>query len=135
MHKLYLALVKGCLEADGVVDQPLRAFGSGRIGLATDTGKASLTRYRVLGRAEQASLLEVTPETGRRHQIRVHLYSLGYPILGDPLYGQNRPVGGVERLMLHAWRLDFELHQARYRLCVPPGKDFLANLGRYGLTL
>ncbi len=135
MHKLYLALVQGRLEADGAVDRPLRAFGSGRMGLAsTGVGKASLTRYRVLGRAEQAALLKAAPETGRRHQIRVHLHSLGHPILGDPLYGKNRPVGGVGRLMLHAWRLDFELHQACYRLCAPPGEDFLEVLGRYGLS-
>jgi len=133
MHKLYLALVQGSLEADGAVDQPLRAFGSGRMGLGV--GKASLTRYRVLERAEQASLLEAAPETGRRHQIRVHLHSLGHPILGDPLYGQDRPVGGVGRLMLHAWRLDFELHRAHYRLCAPPGGDFLGVLGRYGLSI
>ena len=133
MHKLYLALVQGRLDVDGAVDRPLRAFGSGRMGLGT--GKASLTRYRVLGSAEQASLLAVAPETGRRHQIRVHLHSLGHPILGDPLYGQARPVGGVGRLMLHAWRLDFELHRACYRLCAPPGADFLGVLGRYGLSL
>ncbi|MCX5794579.1 MAG: RluA family pseudouridine synthase [Elusimicrobia bacterium] len=136
MRKLYLALVQGRLEGGGVVDRPLRAFGSGRMGLcAKGSGKASLTRYRVLGRAEQASLLEAAPETGRRHQIRVHLHSLGHPILGDPLYGQDRPVGGVGRLMLHAWRLDFELDRASYRLCSAPGADFLGVLGRYGLSL
>jgi RluA family pseudouridine synthase len=132
MHKLYLALVQGSLGADGAVDRPLRAFGSGRMGLGE--GKASLTRYRALGHTEQASLLEVAPETGRRHQIRVHLHSVGHPILGDPLYGKDRPVGGVPRLMLHAWRLDFELNRAEYRLCVLPGADFLAVLGRYGLS-
>jgi tRNA pseudouridine32 synthase/23S rRNA pseudouridine746 synthase/23S rRNA pseudouridine955/2504/2580 synthase len=136
IHKLYLALIQGRLAADGAVDRPLRAFGSGRMGLCpAGAGKAALTRYLVLGRAEQASLLQVEPETGRRHQIRAHLHSLGHPILGDPLYGRDRPVGGVGRLMLHAWRLDFELHQACYRLCAPPGTDFLGVLGRYGLSI
>jgi len=136
MGKLYLALVQGRVDSGGTVDRPLRVFGSGRSGVcAAGSGKASLTRYRVRVRGEEASLLEVEPETGRRHQIRVHLHSLGHPVLGDRLYGKDRPVGGVERLMLHAWRLEFDLDGRRYRLCAQPGEDFLRGLGRYGVSL
>jgi 23S rRNA-/tRNA-specific pseudouridylate synthase len=53
-----------------------------------------------------ADLLDVLPLTGRRHQIRVHLYSIGHPVLGDTRYGDPRPVGGAPRLMLHALELE-----------------------------
>lgn len=101
ISKVYWAAVSGRVERDGLVNKPLKIFGSGRIGVGKP-GKPSLTRYKVLRLFPSASLLEVRPETGRRHQIRVHLYSSGHPLLGDPLYGQNRPVGGFRRLMLHA---------------------------------
>ena len=48
------------------------------------------------------------PRTGRRHQLRVHMHAIGHAVLGDPRYGSPRPVGGVERLMLHAAALSFE---------------------------
>jgi len=134
VSKLYLALAQGRLEGEGAVDHPLRAFGSGRCGVCLPgAGKPSLTRYRVRAAAEAASFMEVAPATGRRHQIRVHLHSLGHPLLGDPLYGKDLPVGGVERLMLHSWSLDFDLPWGRYGLCAPPGQDFLRVLDRFGL--
>lgn len=107
VEKTYAALVLGDVAADGVVDGPLREFGSGRMGVHA-RGKASVTHYRVLRRDGGATLLEVRPVTGRRHQIRVHLYSIGHPVLGDAVYGDARPVGGAARLMLHAWRLALE---------------------------
>ena len=105
VQKIYLAWVLGKMEKkQGLLDYPLRAFGSGRIGV-DPKGKPSQTRFKVLKTQDGVSLLEVELLTGRRHQIRVHLYHAGHPILGDPLYGQERPVGGAPRLMLHAWRL------------------------------
>ena len=86
--KLYQAWVQGQVACDGAVERPLREYGSGRSGVCPPgSGKPALTRYRVRSRSAQASLLEVAPETGRRPQIRVHLHSLGHPVLGDRLYG------------------------------------------------
>ena len=80
-------------------------------------------------KARPLTLLEADLVTGRRHQIRVHLYSMGHPILGDTLYGESRPVGGVSRLMLHSYQfrcLDFQSHPLAIR-CDPP-EDFLKVL-------
>lgn len=104
VKKKYMVLVDGDIRGRGVIDEPLREFGSGRVGV-DPRGKASTTRYRVKKRYGRASLLEVEPETGRRHQIRVHLYHLGHPVWGDRRYGSPRPVGRAPRLMLHAWRV------------------------------
>ncbi len=107
VRKIYWAVVEGRVTAEGIVDRPIRQFGSGRMG--TDArGKPSLTRYRILERYQSATLLEVELVTGRRHQIRVHLYSIGHPILGDIRYGHDCPVGGAARLMLHAKELSLE---------------------------
>lgn len=126
VRKIYLALVEGDVCADGMVDKPLREFGSGRMGVDA-AGKPSLTRYRIKERLEGATLLEVEPVTGRRHQIRVHLWAIGHPILGDLVYGKNRPVGGAARLMLHALEAGFLDFESRpLRLCAPPLDDFSA---------
>ncbi len=107
VKKSYVALVLGHVETGGQIDQPLRSFGSGRMGIHPE-GKPSLTEYKVRERLPGSTLLEVTPLTGRRHQIRVHLYSIGHPVMGDTLYGKDRPVGGASRLMLHAWKLELQ---------------------------
>lgn len=128
VRKSYLVLVQGCLETSGRVDQPLRAFGSGRMGIHAQ-GKASTTEYRVREPLRGATLLEVTPQTGRRHQIRVHLYSIGHPVMGDPLYGKDRPVGGISRLMLHAASLEFTNPKGdRQTLQTDPPEDFAGVL-------
>lgn len=124
IEKLYLALVQGRVERDGQVDRPLRAFGSGRMGVA-EGGLPTLTRYRVLERLSGATLLEVRPVTGRRHQIRVHLHSIGHPILGDPRYGRPLPVAGASRLMLHALELALPAPEGRRLvLRAEPPPDF-----------
>jgi tRNA pseudouridine32 synthase / 23S rRNA pseudouridine746 synthase len=101
VKKTYLALVQGTLSDTVTVNAPLRQFGSGRMGVAAG-GKPSLTRITVESCFQGATLVTAIPETGRRHQIRVHLYHLGHPVMGDRLYGTERPVGGIERMMLHA---------------------------------
>lgn len=107
VEKVYLAAVLGTLDAQaGEVDEPIRAFGSGRMGVHP-RGKPAQTRWVVLERLPDADLLEVRPVTGRRHQLRVHLYAIGHPVLGDTRYGRPRPVGGAPRLMLHARELSF----------------------------
>lgn len=103
--KRYLAVVDGHVpRATGEIAEPLRTFGSGRVGVAAK-GSEALTRYRRLERLQDADLLDVEPLTGRRHQIRVHCYAVGHPVLGDTRYGADRPVGGAPRLMLHAVEL------------------------------
>jgi tRNA pseudouridine32 synthase/23S rRNA pseudouridine746 synthase len=103
--KTYLALVQGHIDTmGGEIAEPLRTFGSGRVGV-DPRGKEAVTRFAVKERMEDVDLLEVTPLTGRRHQIRVHLYAIGHPVVGDTRYGEPRPVGGASRLMLHALEL------------------------------
>lgn len=102
VKKTYLAAVEGDLSGNGKIQRPLREFGSGRTAVDPRKGKSALTLWRAVRRLTGATLLEVEPRTGRRHQIRAHLYALGHPVLGDPLYGKERPVGGAPRLMLHA---------------------------------
>lgn len=108
VEKVYLAAVAGHLDpASGAVDLALREFGSGRMGVDR-RGKPSHTAYAVREQLTDADLVELRPSTGRRHQLRVHMHAIGHAVLGDPRYGNPRPVGGVERLMLHAATLSFE---------------------------
>jgi 23S rRNA pseudouridine1911/1915/1917 synthase len=113
IERRYLAIVAGTPRADrGVVDAPIRdAWVSGRRAVARDEEpqKPARTRWRVRERFSGAALLEVELDTGRQHQIRVHLAHVGLPVLGDRVYG--RPPGGdrsdPRRPMLHARRLAF----------------------------
>jgi tRNA pseudouridine32 synthase/23S rRNA pseudouridine746 synthase len=109
VHKIYRALVHGRVASmQGQIQAPIRAFGSGRMGVDFQRGKLSETRYRVLEYVGEAyTLLELSPLTGRRHQIRVHCYHLGHPIVGDIRYGERAQQQPFPRLMLHALRLRF----------------------------
>lgn len=125
--KTYLAAVLG-EAAPGENLSPLKTFGSGRVGPSPE-GKPSETAWTVRERLRGATLLEVVPKTGRRHQIRVHLNASGFPVLGDKRYGKDRPVGGAPRLMLHAWKLEVPgADGAPLRLEAPPPPDFEAVL-------
>jgi RluA family pseudouridine synthase len=129
--KRYLALAQGLVAHNDDITTPIKQFGSGRMGVAED-GKPSVTRFIIQKRLKGATLLDVKPESGRRHQIRVHFYSIAHPLLGDPLYGEARPVGGVSRLMLHATKLKFshpDLGDYDLR-CAPPA-DFDAIVAKY----
>jgi RluA family pseudouridine synthase len=123
--KMYHAVVHGAVAGEqGAIDRPLREFGSGRVGVAA-AGKPSLTTWRVLARAAGFTLLEVTPQTGRRHQIRAHLYHLGHPVAGDLRYGDRERQRAFPRLLLHAAGLDCPLPSGgRLVLRDVPSKTF-----------
>lgn len=100
----YLAWCGGTLTGQGLIDAPLGRdpHAPERVCVRTD-GKAARTHYRVLAHTPTRSLLALRLETGRTHQIRVHLAHLGHPVWGDPVYGTAAPTG----MALHAWRLGF----------------------------
>ena len=106
--RTYLALVRGVVPFDeGKIDEPLGRSRTDRKRIAVRyvEGKEAVTHYRVLKRFKEFTLLELTLETGRTHQIRVHLAHLGYPIIGDRTYGT---AAHFPRQALHANRLGFE---------------------------
>jgi 23S rRNA pseudouridine1911/1915/1917 synthase len=122
VEKVYLAVAYGTLgKEEGSIDSDIGRHPSERKRMSTRTkrGRPALTQWRVLERFKGVTLLELFPKTGRTHQIRVHLASIGHPILGDPLYGRKRRLGGIEdpsirkdlermnRQALHAHRLGF----------------------------
>jgi tRNA pseudouridine32 synthase/23S rRNA pseudouridine746 synthase len=111
VRKTYLAIVTGLIEsAFGEISLPLAADWPNRPRQIVDVanGKASLTRYRVLSRdaAGGTCRIELRPETGRTHQLRVHMATIGHPIVGDPLYGTGSGLQ-ASQMMLHASELRF----------------------------
>jgi len=109
VDKIYLALVAGKLRrVSGSIVAPITRHRVNRkkMAIAREGGRVARTDFKVLGSGREASLLECRLHSGRTHQIRVHLQHLGYPILGDTVYG-GRQAGQVSRQMLHAWRLGF----------------------------
>ena len=108
-QKCYLAIVQGILPlGPGQVEAPIARRGDSIIGRCVrEDGKYSLTRYNVLGVGTGHSLVACTPCTGRTHQIRVHMASLGHPLLGDSLYHLSDTTNLFSRAALHAWKLKF----------------------------
>jgi 23S rRNA pseudouridine1911/1915/1917 synthase len=105
--KRYLAIVAGTIRRDALVlDAPIGRHPAERKKMSTRARvhRPALTRVRVLERFASATLVEAAPETGRTHQIRVHLAAQGYPILGDTVYGRRRPpaAASIARQALHA---------------------------------
>jgi tRNA pseudouridine32 synthase/23S rRNA pseudouridine746 synthase len=112
VEKRYVAVVEGKLaQESGQVDLPLIVDWPNRPLHKVDfeTGKPSLTDYRVLSydAAGHCSRIELTPQTGRTHQLRVHMQALGHPILGDSLYADPATKAKADRLLLHAEYLAF----------------------------
>jgi 23S rRNA pseudouridine1911/1915/1917 synthase len=102
----YLAVVHGRVARDGKLDAPIGRHPVKRTRMAvTARGRPAVTHYRVLERYARATLLGCRLETGRTHQIRVHLSSLGHPLVGDPEYGKRNSKIAFSRQALHAERL------------------------------
>lgn len=139
--KTYLALVCGGAPEprDGEIALALKK--SSRAGLdimeIAEGGQSALTRYRTVAASSDAALLELAPETGRMHQLRVHLAAIGRPIAGDGKYGGLFSLGGIaiSRLMLHAAALDIP-HPAggRVKLSAPVPSDFLEVIAAAGFA-
>jgi len=109
VSKGYLVLVKGKLTPNqGIIDAPLGRDHSNRKRMAVVAGgRQARTRYKVKEYLGDYTLLDVATETGRTHQIRVHLSAIGYPVVGDTVYGVRS--GCVKRQFVHAYRLGFRL--------------------------
>ena len=111
VKKVYLTLVKGHLKPErGVIEAPIGRDSGDRKKMAVtgeSRGRQARTNYRVIRYVGKNSLLEITPETGRTHQIRVHLAAIGYPVIGDATYGKKSAY--LNRQFLHAHRLGFYL--------------------------
>lgn len=134
VRKLYLALVKGEVKGPGQVTLPILKGSSGKVKISKE-GKKSLTLYRIRKKFKGYTLLEVEPKTGRTHQIRIHMASIGKPLAYDHVYGDRKalvlPREGQEpfstkRLTLHAsdamfmyWKIHRSLH-----LRAPLPEDF-----------
>ena len=111
VHKTYMALVHGSVAAQvGRIEAPIGRDPRHRTRMAViPDGRPATTGYRVRERFTDWTLLELDLITGRTHQIRVHLASIGHPIAGDPIYSTGaarRGPDGLERLFLHSWKLE-----------------------------
>jgi tRNA pseudouridine32 synthase / 23S rRNA pseudouridine746 synthase len=111
IEKEYVALAEGTIkEPSGIIDLPIRGDINNRPMqiVDKDLGKKAITRWEVLENYGDSVRLLLKPETGRTHQLRVHLKAIGHPILGDRLYNDNVPDNLMGKLKLHAMSLKFK---------------------------
>ena len=108
--KKYIALVKGVIpENEATIDLPIARSTKDRKKMAVDPkGKNAITHFKVLKRYDKYTLLELKIDTGRTHQIRVHMSYIGHPVVGDSVYSNGKNEFGVEGQMLHARHLEFK---------------------------
>lgn len=138
VSRRYQALVLGAVEADsGVVDAPIGRSTTSPTRMAVSrTGREARTHYQVVRRFPDAAatLVEASLETGRTHQIRVHLAAIGHPVVGDDVYGRGRRLVGttVDRPFLHAGSLAFDHPRSGERMSwsSPLPADLAAELAR-----
>lgn len=109
VKKIYWALVKGIIsENEATINMPIARSKKDRKKMAVDKdGKEAVTHFKVLKRYDKYTLLEIKIDTGRTHQIRVHMAEIGHPVVGDEVYSNGKNEFGVRGQMLHAKSLDF----------------------------
>lgn len=134
MGRIYAALVEtgrgGALAGEGSIDAPIGRDPRNRLRMAVRDdggGKPARTDWRRLAQGERHALIACRLHSGRTHQIRVHLRSIGHPLAGDTSYGGS-PVGSFGRQALHAWQLAFDQDGARAVFDCPLPNDFLTLL-------
>ena len=110
VKKTYIALVRGCIkENEATIDMPIGRSNSDRKKMAVNkNGKNAVTHIKVLKRYDKYTLLEINIETGRTHQIRVHLSHIGFPVIGDYIYSNGKNEFAVVGQCLHAKELEFK---------------------------
>ena len=110
VEKTYIALVRGSIkENEATINMPIGRSTKDRKKMAVNkNGKNAVTHFKVLKRYEKYTLLEIKIETGRTHQIRVHLSHIGYPVVGDYTYSNGKNDFGVEGQMLHSKKIRFK---------------------------
>ncbi|MFA7532820.1 MAG: RluA family pseudouridine synthase [Tissierellaceae bacterium] len=119
INRTYLALVHGLIKQnEDTINLPIGRSSADRKKMAVTykNSKEAITDYKVLSRYDNYSLIEVSLKTGRTHQIRVHMAHINHPIVGDPVYSRRKNEFGLDKQMLHAYKLGF-LH--------PVSKDYL----------
>lgn len=109
VKKTYIALVRGNVpEEEATINMPIGRSTKDRKKMAvTKNGKQAITHFKVLKRYSKYTLLGIKIETGRTHQIRVHMAEIGYPVVGDAVYSNGKNEFGIEGQMLHAYKLEF----------------------------
>lgn len=107
--KKYIALIRGVVKDDeATIDMPIARSKVDRKKMAVDKdGKQAVTHFKVIKRYRGYTLLEIKIDTGRTHQIRVHMAKIGYPVVGDMVYSNGKNEFGIEGQMLHAKSLEF----------------------------
>lgn len=110
VKKIYIALVRGIVpENEATIDMPIGRSTKDRKKMAVvKNGKPAVTHFKVIKRYPKYTLLEIKIDTGRTHQIRVHMAEIGHPVVGDMVYSNGKNEFGVEGQMLHAKSLDFK---------------------------
>lgn len=147
IEKVYLTVTYGTFSKDeGVIDSEIGRHPSERKRMSTKTkkGRPAITFWKVIEKFEGYTFLEVRPQTGRTHQIRVHLSSIGHPILGDPLYGRKGKTGAIKnvtireylknmkRPCLHAYRISLNHPKTGQRMeFIAPIPDDMKKLLNY----
>ncbi len=135
LYREYEAVVLGALKDDqGTVDAPIGRSAKDRkkMAVAAREGRRAVTHYQVLGRYPGYTHVRCRLETGRTHQIRVHMASIGHPIAGDPLYGRKGDRSGLDSQCLHARRLVFRHPRDGREMALecPLPPEFAAFLGK-----
>lgn len=131
VKKTYLALVRGIVpENEATIKMPIGRSTKDRKKMAvTPKGKEAITHFKVLERFEKYTYLEVKIETGRTHQIRVHMAEIGHPVVGDMVYSNGKNEFQIEGQMLHAHRLEFKHPITKKDMCLEaPLPEYFVNI-------